>query len=80
MVKNSKEKENANNFQEIQACCPACNAFADKIEYQKSDAGNRIYCSECGLVYNDADARKAGFDDLIEYWNCIGVYMPQDAE
>jgi hypothetical protein len=42
MVKNSKEKENANNFQEIQACCLACNAFADKIEYQKSDAGNRM--------------------------------------
>ena len=79
MVKNFKGKENVNNFHKIQACCPACNAFADKIEYQNSDAGNRIYCSGCGLVYNDADAGKAGFDDLIEYWNCIGAYMPQDA-
>ena len=68
MVKNSKEKENANIFQEIQACCPACNAFADKIEYQKSDAGNRIYCSGCGLVYNDADARKAETNHRPSRW------------
>mgnify|MGYP007033222497 CR=1 FL=1 len=59
MVKNFKGKENVNSFHKIQACCPACNAFADKIEYQNSDAGNRIYCSGCGLVYNDADAGKA---------------------
>ena len=51
VIANGINPANANNFQEIQACCLACNAFADKIEYQKSDAGNRIYCSGCGVSW-----------------------------
>ena len=38
----------------------------------------RIFCSECGLVYNDKEARGDGFSNLIDYWNHIGIYMPQD--
>jgi hypothetical protein len=38
----------------------------------------RIYCSECGIVYNEADAHKNGFDNIFDFWNHIGIYMPQD--
>ena len=63
-------------FKEIKASCPCCNASKDKIVYQNAGPIVRIYCSDCGLVYNDKDARDNGFSDLIDYWNHIGVYMP----
>lgn len=66
-------------FKQIKACCPNCHAFKDKIVYQNSGPIVRIYCSECGLVYNDGDAKRAGYVDVIDFWNDhIGVYMPQD--
>ena len=65
-------------YKDIKAFCPCCYASKDKIIYQNSGPIVRIYCSECGLVYNDNDARTKGFNDLIDFWNHIGVYMPQD--
>ncbi|MCR4779834.1 MAG: hypothetical protein K5876_01920 [Ruminiclostridium sp.] len=62
----------------IRACCPDCFASADKIAYRNCGPIVRIYCTVCGLVYNDGDAKKNGFDHLIDYWNHIGVYYPQD--
>ena len=65
-------------FKEIKASCPCCYASKDKIVYQNSGPIVRIYCSDCGLVYNDMDARAKGFNNLIDFWNHIGIYMPQD--
>ena len=65
-------------FMVITASCPCCYASKDKIVYQNSGPIVRIYCSECGLVYSDKDAWDHGFKDLIDYWNHIGVYMPQE--
>lgn len=62
----------------IKANCPSCLADCDNIVYQNSGPIIRIYCSKCGLVYNDNNARKNGFDDVIAYWNNIGIYLPQD--
>lgn len=45
-------------FKQIKACCPNCHAFKDKIIYQNSGPIVRVYCSECGLVYNEGDAKK----------------------
>ncbi len=61
---------------EILASCPCCLADKDKIVYQESH--NRIYCSECGLIYNENDAHKNGFKNLIDYWNHIGIYFPME--
>ncbi len=65
-------------FKEIKASCPCCYASKDKIVYQNSGPIVRIYCSDCGLVYNDKDARDNGFRDLIDYWNHIGMYLPHE--
>lgn len=62
----------------IKANCPVCLASCEDIVYQNSGPIVRIYCSKCGVVYNDNDARKHGFKDIISYWNHIGVYMPHD--
>ena len=62
----------------IKANCPCCLAFRDDIVYQNSGPIVRIYCKKCGLVYNEDDAKKNGFSHVIEYWNHIGVYMPQE--
>lgn len=62
----------------IRAYCPNCYANPDKIVYQNSGPIVRIYCSECWIVYNDAEAHKEGFDSIIDFWNHIGIYMPQE--
>lgn len=62
----------------IKANCPVCLASCEDIVYQNSGPIVRIYCSKCGVVYNDNDARENGFKDIISYWNHIGVYMPHD--
>lgn len=62
----------------IRAYCPNCYASPDKIVYQNSGLIVRIYCSECWIVYNDAEAHKKGFDSIIDFWNHIGIYMPQE--
>ena len=62
----------------IKANCPVCLASCEYIVYQNSGPIVRIYCSKCGVVYNDYDAKKNGFKDIISYWNHIGVYMPHD--
>lgn len=63
---------------EIKAYCPNCYASPDKIVYQNSGPIVRIYCSQCGIVYNESNAKKAGFSDIIDFWNNIGIYMPQE--
>ncbi len=62
----------------IKANCPSCRTSCDDIVYQNSGPIVRIYCSKCGLVYNEDDAKKNGFDNIIDYWNHIGIYMPMD--
>lgn len=62
-------------YKDIKASCPYCFASKDKIIYQNSGPIVRIYCSECGLVYNDNDTRTKDFNDLIDFWNHIGVYI-----
>ncbi len=65
-------------YKKIKANCPACMASCDYIVYQNSGQIVRIYCSKCGLVYNENDAKKNGFSDIIDYWNHIGEYFPCD--
>lgn len=65
-------------FKRIEANCPCCLTSYDDIVYQNSGPIVRIYCTKCGLVYNESDAWKNGFRDVIDYWNHMGVYMPQD--
>lgn len=65
-------------MKEIRASCPCCFADKSRIRYQNSGPIVRIYCKECGLVYSEQNARENGFDDLIDYWNHIGVYYPTD--
>lgn len=65
-------------IKQIKAYCPNCYAGPDKIIYQNSGPIVRIYCSECRLVYSNIEAHKKGFDDIIDFWNHIGIYMPHD--
>ncbi len=65
-------------FKKIIANCPCCLTGCEDIVYKNSGPIIRIYCSKCGLVYNENDAHKNGFKNIIDYWNHIGVYMPQD--
>lgn len=44
----------------IKANCPVCLAGCEDIVYQNSGPIVRIYCSKCGVVYNDYDAKKMG--------------------
>lgn len=69
-----------NKYKLIKANCPSCLSGCDDIVYQNSGPIVRIYCSKCGLIYNDGDAKKNGFNDVIEYWNHIGIYMPMTEE
>ena len=62
----------------IKANCPCCLADCDDIVCKNSVPIVRIYCSKCGLVYDDTDALENGFKDVVDYWNHIGVYMPQE--
>ncbi len=62
----------------IKANCPCCLSSCEDIVYQESGQVVRIYCTQCGLVYNENDAQKKGFKNVIDYWNHIGVYMPQE--
>ncbi len=64
----------------IEAYCPRCFASNDKIVFQNSGPIVRIYCSVCGLVYNDKDAWDNGFSNLIDYWNHIGVNNPDESD
>lgn len=64
----------------IKTYCPCCQAYCDDIVYQNSGPIVRIYCSKCGLVYNEGDAKKNGFENIIDYWNHIGIYMPMTEE
>lgn len=66
------------NQKKKKANCPCCFTSCDEIVYQNSGPIVRIYCSKCGLVYNEKDAWNNGFKDVIDFWNHIGVYMPQD--
>ena len=65
-------------MKKIEASCPCCLASEENIVYQNFGPIVRIYCKQCGLVYNDQDAWKNGFDNLIDYWNHIGTYLPHE--
>lgn len=65
-------------LKKIEANCPSCWAFSDDIVYKNSGPIVRIYCSKCGLVYNEEDAHKNGYDNIIDFWNHIGIYCPHE--
>lgn len=71
------QKQNG-RFKMIKADCPSCLASCDDIVYQNERPIQRIYCSKCGLIYNENDAKKNGYDNVIDYWNHIGVYFAHD--
>ena len=62
----------------IEASCPKCHADPEKIIYQNSGPIVRVYCSECGFKINDYEAWDHHFKSVIDYWNHVGIYMPQD--
>ena len=66
------------SFRKIRANCPCCMAACTDIVYQNSGPIVRIYCTKCGLIYKESDAWDHGFENIIDYWNHLGIYMPQD--
>ena len=62
-------------FKKIKANCPRCLTPHNDIIYQNSGPIIRIYCPNCGLIYNEKDAHNNGFENIIDYWNHIGIYM-----
>ena len=66
-------------FKKIKANCPVCLAYPDAIKYQNSGPIMRVYCSKCGTIWNEEEARKAGYDNIIDYFNnSIGLYYVCD--
>ena len=53
----------------IKEKCPLCEADPEKIKFEHIGDRSRIYCTECGVVYNEQDAEAHGFYDLIQFWN-----------
>ena len=60
----------------LDGVCPKCRLNYEVI-YQNLEDRKRIYCSYCGLMYNVQDARRHGYDNLIDYWKSIAEYLPQ---
>ena len=60
---------------EIQAMCPCCRDIFKDIKYEFSGASETIRCNNCGFLIDDIEARKHGYDNVIRYWNTIGIYF-----
>jgi hypothetical protein len=56
-------------FKKVESKCPMCLAKPSEIVYQNSGPIVRVYCTKCGYICSDMDAKVAGFPDVIDYWN-----------
>ncbi len=63
---------------EIRACCPCCDGSPKDVEILNSGPITRIHCKNCGIVYNENDALKEGYKDIVAWWNHKGIYIVHD--